>query len=325
MSTIASSGAVPSNVEATVKAANATDLSSKTKEMLANKFDKDYQILLKSLQMKKFKDTEDLLSRWDEEKYGPLQEEDDIYMWRDLVVLTQDMIPGILESEWKDSGLPPSCGRTRFKSFLAQRYVCGPSSPQVTDFLSGDPDHQQHRQRKRSQRAKSTVSQAPFNQLMIDLSDIPKRGQWRYLMCVVDLFSKMAFVVALSKKSGSIVARELEKLIDTMPAKPKSLRSDNGAEFKNPEMTELLERIDCKQIFGIAGNPLSQGAIGKYCTIRKIQRSHIIHILTRRSYHSYSFYKQRLSTEQSRCNCSLRKTVITQKQWAPSYLGSKGS
>jgi Integrase core domain len=325
MSTIASSRALPSNVEATVKKANAVDLSTKAKELLTNKFDESYQILLKSLQMKKWKDTEDLLSRFDEEKYGPLQEEDDIYMWRDLVVLTQEMIPGILEAEWKDSGLPPSCGRTRFKSFLAQRYVCGPSSPQITEFLEGDPDHQMHRQRKRSQRAKSTVSQAPFNQLMIDLSDIPKRGQWRWLMCVVDLFSKMSWVVPLQKKSGAIVARELEKLIDTMPAKPKSLRSDNGSEFKNPEMTELLERIGANQVFGIAGNPLSQGAIGKYCTIRKIQRSHLIHILIRRSYHSPSFYLQRRLTGRLRCNCFPRKTVMARKQWAPSYLGSKGS
>jgi hypothetical protein len=111
MSTKVSDVLPPINVESSLKAAKDVDLSTKAKAQIVNKSDKEYQVLKKSLQMKKWRDEDDLLTRWNEDKYGPLEEESGVYMWRGLIVLTQDMVPSILEAEWKDSGLPPSTGR----------------------------------------------------------------------------------------------------------------------------------------------------------------------------------------------------------------------
>jgi transposase InsO family protein len=86
---------------------------------------------------------------------------------------------------------------------------------------------------------------------------------YRYLLVVVDLFSKYAWVTPLAKKGGEILAREIDKILASLPAGARvgSIRSDNGTEFKNPEVRAVLEKTGTKQVFGLAGNPLSNAAV----------------------------------------------------------------
>ena len=245
-----------------VTAASKTDVSKDSDQALKDQFDSAFQSKLKKLQLMKFKTESDLVDRFpypDE-----LEEEDGVYMWSfpphiSYIVITQDIVQDILESEYAE--LPPATGRIRFASYLKQRYVGGPSNPQITDFLESNDLHQIHRQRRRSQRTATSVAQAPFKQLAVDLTDIPKRGVYRYLLVMVDLFSKYAWVVPLSRKSGEIVAREIGKILSSLPSRAGSLRSDLGTEFKNAELRAVLDKTQTKQVFSIAGNPLSNGAV----------------------------------------------------------------
>jgi transposase InsO family protein len=258
-STLPSAAAVSS-----LAAASKIDVTENSEQALKDRFDEAFQSKLKRLQRMKFKTESDLIERFpypDE-----LSEEDGVYMWEpeghnSYIVVTQDIVADILEEEFKE--LPPATGRIRFASYLKQRYVGGPSAPQVTAFLETNDLHQMYRQRRRSQRTKTTVAQAPFKQLSVDLTDIPKRGNYRYLLNVVDLFSKYAYSVPLVQKSGPIVAREIDKIFSLLPegARPGVLKVDNGREFKNKEVKAVLDKTNTKFVFGLAGNALSQGAI----------------------------------------------------------------
>jgi IS30 family transposase len=159
--------------------------------------------------------------------------------------------------------LPPSTGRIRFLSVLYSKYI-GVSATQVTAFLYSNEHHQMWRQRRYSVRTVNTVSQAPFNVLQMDLTDIPKRGVHRYLLVVVDTFSKYGWVQPLAKKDAPTVARELTKILNSMPsgAKIGAIRSDNGGEFK-AQVSNLLKERGIKQIFGLPHSPFGQGTVGK--------------------------------------------------------------
>jgi transposase InsO family protein len=256
---------VPSNpsnsVESIVKQADAIDVSSKVR--LAEKFDEVFQKKLLKLQNMKFKTEEDLIQRFpfpDE-----LVDEDGTYTWCDYIVLTQDIVPAIIAEEWTE--LPASTGRIKFNSLLKSKYI-GISSPQVIKFLSENPDHQQWSQRRRSQRSRATVSSAPYKVIACDLAQLPPGvgGSYKYLFNLVDLWSKYAWSKPISRKSGPIVARELEIILKSLPAGAKLgvLRSDNGTEFKNPEVTAVLKKYGAGQVFSTPALPQSNGAIERF-------------------------------------------------------------
>jgi hypothetical protein len=219
-------------VKAHVEQASEVDVEKSGELLLKDRFDKEFQLKLNKLFRMKFKDESDLIARWPLSS-SELSKEEGVYTWQapghnSYIVLTQDIIPDILASEW--STQPPATGRARFTTYLKQRYVGGPSQTQVTAFLEANDEHQIHRQRRRSQHTSTTVAQAPFKMIGMDLTDIPKRGVFRYLLVCVDLFSKYAWVTPLGEKSGPIVARELQKIIDSLPqgARVGAFRLDNG-------------------------------------------------------------------------------------------------
>jgi hypothetical protein len=281
-------------VKSIVKEASTVDVEENADMLLKDRFDTDFQLKLKKMQRMKFKDESDLISRWPLPS-SELEEQEGVYTWQapghtEYIVLTQDIIDPILEAEW--STLPNATGRIKFTSHLKARYVGGPSQAQVTAFLMASDEHQLFRQRRKSQRTATSVAQAPFKQFACDLTDIPQRGVYKYLFVVVDLFSKYCWAIPLAKKSGVVVARELQKVFDSLPAGARvgSLRSDvstthviilinaiyrslthlycplshykqNGSEFINPEVKAVLDKTGTKQVRTLPGNPLGNGGV----------------------------------------------------------------
>jgi transposase InsO family protein len=252
MSEKASTQTPSSNIASALNAASKVDVSENASKILKEKFDTDFQSKLRRLQTMRFKTESDLVNRFpfpDE-----LEEQDGVYMWQEYIVLDQTQIQGILEAEWKEQ--PPATGRIRFNSYLKQRYI-GISSPTITKYLEANEEHQLYRQRRKSQRTKTTVASLPFKQWAMDLTDVPKIGVYRYLFVIADLFSKYIYAVPLSRKTGEVIARELEKIFQSLPAGARvgSIRCDRGTEFSNPEVREVLARTNTKLVQGLAGVP----------------------------------------------------------------------
>ena len=63
---------------------------------------------------------------------------------------------------------------------------------------------------------------------------------FRYVLTVIDCFSRKAFAIPLRNKKGFLVARGLKKAFDSLGV-PKKLQTDQGTEFFNKEVKELLD------------------------------------------------------------------------------------
>jgi transposase InsO family protein len=231
-------------------------VSAKADKFFTERSDASFQKKLLKLQNMKFK-SEDLRQRFPFK--NELEVEQGVYSWNEYIVLSQDVVQSILESEWKE--MPPATGRIKFNSHLKQRYI-GISSPQIIEFLSKNDDHQRYRQRRRSNRSTTTVSTAPYSVLAADITFVPKRGSTKYLLMVMDLFSKFVWCKPLSKLGDSVV-REIEVIIKSLPvgAKLGALRTDNGTEFKSEAMKAMLAKYEAKQVFSLPGAPQSNGAV----------------------------------------------------------------
>ena len=136
------------------------------------------------------------------------------------------------------------------------------SRRQVAELLSKQEISQIHKPHKESKSIKSTILSKPHLQLGIDLVDMQNfeiRG-YKYLLNGIDLFSRKLYSVPMKNKEDKTALTALKKILTKIPDL-KSIRSDNGSEFKNEIMEKYLASKKIKQVFSSAHLPQSNGQI----------------------------------------------------------------
>ena len=82
----------------------------------------------------------------------------------------------------------------------------------------------------------------------VDLADmqlISKHNKGiRYLLCVIDLFSKYAWVVPLKDKKGVSIVNAFQKVLNSSKRKPNKIWVDQGSEFYNNVFKKWLKDND---------------------------------------------------------------------------------
>ena len=82
----------------------------------------------------------------------------------------------------------------------------------------------------------------------VDLADMQslsrKNKGIKYLLCVIDLFSKYAFVVPLKDKKGISITNAFKKIIKQSNRKPNKIWVDQGSEFYNRVFKKWLSDND---------------------------------------------------------------------------------
>ena len=66
----------------------------------------------------------------------------------------------------------------------------------------------------------------------------------RYLLCVIDLFSKYSWVVSLKDKKGVSIVNAFQKILDSSKRKPNKIRVDQGSEFYSNIFKKFLKDND---------------------------------------------------------------------------------
>ena len=68
---------------------------------------------------------------------------------------------------------------------------------------------------------------------------------FRFLLCVIDIFSKYAWVVPLKDKKGVSIVNVFQKILDDSKRKPNKIWVDKGSEFYNRSIKSWLRKICC--------------------------------------------------------------------------------
>lgn len=69
---------------------------------------------------------------------------------------------------------------------------------------------------------------------------------YKYMLNVIDTFSKFAWIVPLKKKDGKTVAEAFEKILKSCDKTPDLLHSDAGKEFLNKDFQKVLDEYNIK-------------------------------------------------------------------------------
>ena len=67
---------------------------------------------------------------------------------------------------------------------------------------------------------------------------------FRFLLCVIDFFSKYAWVVPLKDKKGVSIVDAFQKILDDSNRKPNKIWVDKGSEFYNSSFKKWLKDND---------------------------------------------------------------------------------
>ena len=65
---------------------------------------------------------------------------------------------------------------------------------------------------------------------------------FRFLLCVIDIFSKYVWVVPLKYKKRVSIANAFQKIFDVSKRKPNKIWVDKGGEFYNKSMKSSLQK-----------------------------------------------------------------------------------
>ncbi|XP_060580107.1 uncharacterized protein LOC132736913 [Ruditapes philippinarum] len=185
-----------------------------------------------------------------------------------------------LERIYSDPSHPASFGGPkRLKKEADREGIFNVSSTDVISFLESRDTYSTNRPvRRRFNRNRILVS-GLRQQYDMDLCDMSKLGRYRgnrgtrFLLTVIDVFSRFAMVRPLRNKSGKVVAEALEQILTSGPM-PVRCRSDRGTEFTCKAVVDLLQRLGVKQYFSTSDlkcqsverlNQTLKGAIYKWC------------------------------------------------------------
>ena len=67
---------------------------------------------------------------------------------------------------------------------------------------------------------------------------------FRFLLCVLDIYSKYAWVIPLKDKKGTTVTNAFQKILNESNLKPNKIWVDRGSQFYNRSMKSFLQNND---------------------------------------------------------------------------------
>ena len=71
----------------------------------------------------------------------------------------------------------------------------------------------------------------------------------RFLLCVIDIFSKYARVIPLKDKKGITITNASQKILDESNRKPSKIWVDKGSEIYNRSVKSWLEKKRHRNVF----------------------------------------------------------------------------
>ena len=82
---------------------------------------------------------------------------------------------------------------------------------------------------------------------LVDMQLISKYNkEIRYILCVIDIFSKYAWVVPLKDKKGVTTVNAFQSILDNSKRRPNKIWIDQGSEFYNSHFKKWLKDNDIK-------------------------------------------------------------------------------
>ena len=125
--------------------------------------------------------------------------------------------------------------------------IKGLTRAKVKRFLSDQQAYSLHKRVRRNFERNPTYVKGIDAQWQADLADMQalsrKNGGHRYILTVIDVFSKKAWAIPVKSKSAKDILEAFKQLFrEAAPRKPARLQTDAGKEFLNKDVLGLMKK-----------------------------------------------------------------------------------
>ncbi|KAJ8983168.1 hypothetical protein NQ317_016268, partial [Molorchus minor] len=104
-----------------------------------------------------------------------------------------------------------------------------------------------HKPARKNFRRRHVIVKGLNDLIQADLVEIipyaKNNGGNRYILVVINVFSKLVWAQPVKRKSGKDVTNAMKKFLVEMKIKPKNLQTDMGKEFYNKEFKNMMEEL----------------------------------------------------------------------------------
>ena len=225
--------------------------------------------------LQRFRDTGERLS--EKYKYVTIAA-DGRFMHGDREIIALEDIPAKLTELYNDpqTGLKSAA---KFWDYIKTKYA-GIRKREVYNFVNNHETAQIQKPVRQAKTNRPIVIKKPNNLWQADLIDVSKyagqNNNVHYLLCVVDVFSKFAYVEPIKNKEDSTVANAFDKIFTF--DKPRTLQTDNGKEFANRQLAQVCREHGVRHITSQPYNPRSNGAVERFNkTFKHLMAKFMVH------------------------------------------------
>ena len=113
----------------------------------------------------------------------------------------------------------------------------------VKNWLSGELTYTLHKPSRQNWKRNKILVSSPGEQYQADLVDMQlfsrQNKGFRYILTIVDCFSRFAYAIPIKSKSKDVVKVAFEKVFDDLP--PCKIQTDRGTEFLNNVVQNYFE------------------------------------------------------------------------------------
>ena len=181
-------------------------------------------------------------------------------------------IEKVLEDLYMNPRKPSSLGGVERLFKAAKLAIPALKKEQVVKFLEQKFAYSQHKQIARKFSKRSVIATAQYDVYQMDIADMQKfsaeNDEFRYLLVVIDCFSKYAFASPLKNKTPTEVIRGLLIVFKQYGLCAK-IFSDSGKEFKNALVKAFLKECSVWQWFSSNDETKAQTAERFTQTLKK--------------------------------------------------------
>lgn len=195
-----------------------------------------------------------------------------------LKVIPKGEVQEILQKEYDDPVVGLAAGIKSFYNKITLKYL-GIKRKDVEEFLKKQQPYQLTRNKPKVIN-RPHVALYPNHRWAADLIDVKLyegyNKQRKYILTVIDFFSKKVFAKPLLNAQSESIKNALEEICEENNTFPLILQTDNGSEFKKDVREWCLEN-NIKQVKTLSHTPTSNGLIENFNNIlRKMMRENFI-------------------------------------------------
>ena len=151
--------------------------------------------------------------------------------------------------------------------YMIAKAFCGITERTIQTFLNRQQVNQEiHPSFKNKQKLKPVQSKEVMNRIQMNIVDmmqnpveISEDNIYRYVLVVLDVFSRFIFLGPLHSKSSTEVASVVIQIFSDV-GPPKIIQTDQGTEFKGV-VEQVMNKVKVKIIHSRPYHPQSQGKV----------------------------------------------------------------